>query len=418
MLLVDCKNRLVISSAVADILSIEDDKPWTMSDFDYIVHVLNDHFNCDKVPMADIVVSLLDDCNQVITDKARITNVLVKYFGVPKEENKTKEKEQKKIMIEEFSETKKIVKWVVIGVVAALVLVTCINSCSVIGPTDEAATVTLGTVDDNANGPGLHFKAPFVQKFRKINKTPIEYSKTIPLGEKALITKDGQSLGIEFTLTWKYKDGSAVIVAKKYSTKDALYNLISNPCKQAFKSEIGQLEALEFVGKQDEVIAKVITRVTSEAVRLDLPIEVLNIVIDNINWDSGFETQIKKTAEMRAQVEQANQDALKEAANAQKKVAQAEAEKNAAVQTADAELIKAQKEAEAQLVKAQKEAEARKVRADAIAYENQKIAQNISVMQAQWKHEEEMARLEKWDGVQVSSQSVYIPNTYDLKSGK
>lgn len=39
-------------------------------------------------------------------------------------------------------------------------------------------------------------------------------------------------------------------------------------------------------------------------------------------------------------------------------------------------------------------------------------------MQAQWKHEEEMARLQKWDGVQVSSQSVYVPNTYDLKSGK
>ena len=112
------------------------------------------------------------------------------------------------------------------------------------------------------------------------------------------------------------------------------------------------------------------------------------------------------------------QDALKEAANAQKKVAQAEAEKNAAAQTAEAELIKAQKEAEAQLVKAQKEAEARKVRADAIAYENQRIVQNLSVMQAQWKHEEEMARLEKWDGVQVSSQSIYVPNTYDLKSGK
>lgn len=35
-----------------------------------------------------------------------------------------------------------------------------------------------------------------------------------------------------------------------------------------------------------------------------------------------------------------------------------------------------------------------------------------------WKHEEEMKRLEKWNGVQVSTQSVYVPNTYDLKSGK
>jgi len=302
---------------------------------------------------------------------------------------------------------KSFTKLIVAAVIVGLLVVVGINSCSVIGPTEEAATVTLGTVSDTQIGPGLHFKAPFVQRFRKINKTPIEYSKSIPLGEKALITKDGQSLGIEFTLTWKYKDGSVVTVANKYSTQDALYNLISNPCKQAFKSEIGKLEALEFVGKQDDVISKVIARVTAEAARLDLPIEVLNIVVDNINWDAGFETQIKKTAEMRAQVEQANQDALKEAANAQKKVATAEAEKNAAVQQAEGELIKAQKAAEA-----------KKAEADAIAYYNSKVAQNLEIQKAQWKHEEEMARLEKWDGVQVSSQSIYVPNTYDLKSGK
>lgn len=68
--------------------------------------------------------------------------------------------------------------------------------------------------------------------------------------------------------------------------------------------------------------------------------------------------------------------------------------------------------------KAQGEAEAVKIEADATAYKNLKVAQNLSVMQAQWKHEEEMKRLEKWNGVQVSTQSVYVPNTYDLKSGK
>lgn len=303
--------------------------------------------------------------------------------------------------------SKKLVKPIVTGIIGLLILIACVQSCSIIDPTEEAVTVTLGTVNETSIGPGMHFKAPFVQQFRKIDKTPKEYKKSIPLGEKALITKDGQSLGVDFTLTWKYSDGSAVTVAKKYSSSDALYNLISNPCKQAFKGEIGKLEALEFVGKQDDVIASVISKVVTESNRLNLPIEVLNLVIENINWDPGFEQQIKKTAEMRAQVEQANQAALQEAANQQKTVAIATAEKDAAVQRAEAELVKAQKEAEA-----------RKVKADAIAYENQKIAQNINVMQAQWKHEEEMARLEKWDGVQVSSQSIYVPNTYDLKSGK
>jgi regulator of protease activity HflC (stomatin/prohibitin superfamily) len=173
--------------------------------------------------------------------------------------------------------------------------------------------------------------------------------------------------------------------------------LISNPCKQSFKSEIGKLEALEFVGKQDDVISKVITRVVSEADRLNLPIEILNIVIDNITWDTGFEAQIKKTAEMRAQVEQANQDALKEAANAQKKVAIAKADKEAAEETANAELIKAQKAAEA-----------KKVEADALAYYNAKVNENYQVEIKLKELEIELERAKKWDGRQVPE---YIPLT-------
>ena len=303
---------------------------------------------------------------------------------------------------------KSLIKWIILGLVGVFVIVTGLNCCSIIEPTEEAVIETLGTLNEENLGQGLHFKAPYVQKFRTIDKNPIEYEKTIPLGEKALITKDGQSLGIQFTMTWKYRDGSAYEVAKRFSNRDSIYNLISNPCKQSFKSEIGKLEALEFVGKQDDVISQVIARVGSEAVRLNLPIEVLNIVIDNITWDSGFEAQIKKTAEMRAQVEQANQDALKEAANAQKKVALAKADKEAAEENANAFLIQAQKSAEAELVKAQKSAEAKKVEADALAYYNAKVAQNYQVEIKLKELEIELERAKKWDGRQVPE---YIPLT-------
>ena len=88
------------------------------------------------------------------------------------------------------------------------------------------------------------------------------------------------------------------------------------------------------------------------------------------------------------------------------------------VKEAEAEAQAAEFNKRAAIAKAEGEAEAAKIEADATAYKNLKVAQNLSVMQAQWKHEEEMARLEKWDGIQVSSQSIYVPNTYDLKSGK
>jgi regulator of protease activity HflC (stomatin/prohibitin superfamily) len=303
---------------------------------------------------------------------------------------------------------KRIIKWIALGVIGILVLITGLNCCSVIDPTEEAVTVTLGSLGNDNIGQGLHFKAPYVQTFRKIDKNPIEYKKSIPLGEKALITKDGQSLGVDFTMTWKYTDGSAVLVAKRFSDKNSLYNLISNPCKQAFKSEIGKLEALEFVGKQDEVISKVMDRVTAETARLQLPIEILNIVIENINWDPGFEAQIKKTAEMRAQVEQANQAADQAAAIAQKKVREAKADADAALEKKRMTEAEAEAEANAELIKAQKAADAKRVEADALAYYNAKVAQNYQVEIKLKELEIELERAKKWDGRQVPE---YIPLT-------
>lgn len=291
------------------------------------------------------------------------------------------------------------VKFGLLAGALVILFVLVLQTCYVIAPTEEAAVQTFGVVNEDVVGPGMHLKVPIVQRIRKINKSPIDYSKTIPIGEKALITKEGQSLGITFTLTWKYKDNSVVEVANKYATKESLYSLISNPCKQAFQSSIGRLEALEFVGKQDEVIAYVLRSVSKDIARLNLPIETMNLVIDNITWDPGFESQIKKTAKMRAQVEQAKQDAAIEAANQKKKIATAQAERAAAQEKADMNLYTATKAKEAKMQEA-----------DGIAYYNSKIAQNNTVQQQQWKHEEQMAYYNKWDGRQVPNYIPLAPN--------
>ena len=64
------------------------------------------------------------------------------------------------------------------------------------------------------------------------------------------------------------------------------------------------------------------------------------------------------------------------------------------------------------------EAESKKIKADADAYEARQIAANQQAYQKQWDYEIQMERAKRWNGVEVSTQSVYVPNTYDLKSGK
>ena len=137
------------------------------------------------------------------------------------------------------------------------------------------------------------------------------------------------------------------------------------------------------------------------------PIQISQTTITNWDWSDDFDKQITETAKRTQQVKQAEQEANIAAAQAQKKVKEAEANRQAA-----------ELDAQAVVARAQGEADAKKIAADAQAYENQKIAQNLAVMKAQWDYEVAKIRAEKFNGVEVSNQSIYVPNTYDLKTGK
>ena len=400
MKLSDCTNYQDIVSAMSEIMEISNSTGWK-SDFDQIVEILNEYFDTSRVPMAEVVVMLLDDCNQAITDQDKVIYILVKYFGVPK--NKINHKERSEIMDEDFP-IKKIVKWVVIGLIGLLVVITGINSCSVVGPTERGVTVTLGQVKDVLE-PGIHFKAPYVSKIKKYDTTPIPYKKSLGINTDAAVTADKQSVGIDYELYWKYKEDSVKEIAQRYSNKDAIYDPISTALKEIIKDETGRISLAQFINDQSAVSARVSQRLKERISYI--PVEITQFSITNLNWSDDYDKAIKETARIAQEIERAKNEAEVAAQQAQKKVKEAEAEAQAA------EFNK-----RAAIAKAEGEAEAAKIEADATAYKNLKVAQNLSVMQAQWKHEEEMARLERWDGVQVSSQSIYVPNTYDLKSGK
>ena len=401
MKLSDCVNYQDIVSAMSEIMEISNSAGWR-SDFDQIVEILNEYFDTSKVPMAEIVVMLLDDRNQAIMDQDKVIRILVNYFGIPKNKN-NKQKEQK-VMYEKDFPVKKIVKWVVIGLIGLFVVITCVNSCSVVGPTERGVTVTLGQVKDVLE-PGIHFKAPFVSKIKKYDTTPIPYKKSLGINTDAAVTADKQSIGIDYELYWKYKEDSVKEIAQRYSNKDAIYDPISTALKEIIKDEAGRISIAQFINDQSAVSARVSQRLKERISYI--PVEITQFSITNLDWSDDYDKAIKETARIAQEIERARNEAEVAAQQAQKKVKEAEAEAQAA------EFNK-----KAAIAKAEGEAEAAKIEADATAYKNLKVAQNLSVMQAQWKHEEEMARLEKWDGVQVSSQSIYVPNTYDLKSGK
>ena len=301
--------------------------------------------------------------------------------------------------------SKKLMKLIIACVVGLLVLITCINSCTVIEPTERGVTVTLGQVKGDILEPGMHFKAPFVTAIKKYDITPITYKKSLGIGTDGAITSDKQTIGVDYELYWKYNETSIKDIAQRYSNKDAIYDPISTALKEIIKDEAGRISIAQFINDQTAVSSRVYSRLKERISYI--PVEITQFSITNLDWSDDYDKAIRETARIAQEIERAKNEAEVAAATAQKKVKEAEAEAQAA------EFNK-----KAAIAKAEGEAEAVKIEADATAYKNLKVAQNLSVMQAQWKHEEEMKRLEKWDGVQVSSQSIYVPNTYDLKSGK
>ena len=313
--------------------------------------------------------------------------------------------------------TKSMIK-VVVGVVIGLfVLITGLNCCSTVGPTERGVKVTMGKPGTEVLMPGLNFKAPYFQTIQKYDITPVEYEKSFSCGSDGAISKDMQTIGLTFTLYWKYDESRICEVANKYKTQDSIYQPVSTSVKAALKDQIGHYSVEELIANQSKITTDVRSEFTDELAYL--PIVITDFKIGNFDWSDDYDAMIKKTMTRKQEVEQMKQEVALTEQQAQKQVKQAEADKQKAELDAEANLLKAQKEAEAAKAKAEGEAAAKKALADAELYEAQQIAKAGEMKRAQWAHEEKMAELEAWNGKKVSDVMVMTPSgTLTTVNGK
>lgn len=294
---------------------------------------------------------------------------------------------------------------IIVSAIIAVLFITLLNCCSVIKPNERGVTVTLGVINEGVLEPGLHGKAPFISSIRKFRIEPKTYEVTFSVGTDGAITKDMQTVGATVAVRWCYDVDRIMDIVKLYRNDSIIESAMKDNVKASLKETTGKYSIYELVGEQN-AITKEVADAMLERMK-EYPIKLSQTTITNWDWSEDFDKQIKETANRTQQVKQAEQEANIAAAQAQKLVKEAEAKKQAA-----------ELDAQAEVAKANGDAEAKKIRADAQAYENQRIAQNLSVMQAQWNYEINLEKAKRWNGKEVSDQSVYVPNTYDLKTGK
>lgn len=279
-------------------------------------------------------------------------------------------------------------------IVAVFVCVTVINSCSTIRQRERGVEYVLGKVKGDVIKPGLKFHIPFITNIQKYSIAPKTFEATFSVGKDGAITRDMQTVGTTVNVKYAYDELRIMDIATRYGDS-VIESAMKSNIIASVKEVVGGYSIYELVEKQPEVTGRVAEAILARMT--DYPITISQTTITNWDWSDDFDRQIKETANRTQQVKQAEQEANIAAANAQKLVKEAEAKKQAV-----------QLEAEASLIKAQNEAKAKQAEADGIAYYNAKVAQNMTVQQQQWKHEEQMAYYDKWNGILVPQ---YVPLT-------
>lgn len=319
---------------------------------------------------------------------------------------------------------KGLIKWIILGVSLIILIIVGLNCCSSVGPTEKGVMLTFGKPSTESLDPGLHFKSPIGQEVRTWDMSPIEYEKAFSVGQDGAISKDMQTIGVKFTLYWRYNPDRIPEIARSYSNEEKIKQPISTAVKAALKSEVGKYSVEEIIQNQTKITEDVRTSFSSDPDVEHLPIIIQSFKIDNWDWSDDYDAMIRKTMTRKQEVEQMKQEVALSEQAAQKQVKEAEAEKQRIELESQAALIKAQKEAEAaiakaegeaasQLAMAKAEADAKKLTADAIAYDNRKKAENFGIMKEQWNYEVRMAQIDaektKWKNWDGDLNPKYVP---------
>lgn len=296
-------------------------------------------------------------------------------------------------------------KLITLGVLLSGLIIAGLDSYAVIDPNERGIDVKLGQMQDEIIQPGLHWRTPFITETRKFRLEPKTYEVSFSVGADGAITKDMQTVGATVAVRYVYDETRIKDIVTLYAKDSVIENAMKDNVKASLKETTGKYSIYDLVAHQNEITTEVANAMLTRM--SNYPIAINQTTITNWDWSDDFDRQIKETANRTQQVKQAEQEANIAAAQAQKLVKEAEAKKQAA-----------ELDAQAEIARANGLAESKKIKADAQAYENQKIAQNLDVMKAQWDYEISKIRASKFNGVEVSNQSVYVPNTYDLRSGR
>ena len=225
--------------------------------------------------------------------------------------NLKKDKDNEERIIDErfeknFNAGKKLIGFVVFGVVIAFTVFSSIYSVS----EQEQAVITQFGKVVGVEGAGLHFKVPFIQESTRVNTTtqgmPIGYEESgtndpnedlSDYGDSMMITKDFNFVNIDFYLEYKVVNPEVYL----FNTDEPL-DTLRNLTKASIRSTISKYLVDEVMTTaKSKIQAEVKDRLIAEMQKVNLGIEVVNVSIQDAEPPTAEVVQAFKAVETAKQ---------------------------------------------------------------------------------------------------------------------
>ena len=205
-----------------------------------------------------------------------------------------------------FNTGKKLIGFVVLGVVIAFTVFSSIYSVS----EQEQAVITQFGKVVGVEGAGLHFKVPFIQESTRVNTTtqgmPIGYEESgtndpnedlSDYGDSMMITKDFNFVNIDFYLEYKVVNPEVYL----FNTDEPL-DTLRNLTKASIRSTISKYLVDEVMTTaKSKIQAEVKDRLIAEMQKVNLGIEAVNVSIQDAEPPTAEVVQAFKAVETAKQ---------------------------------------------------------------------------------------------------------------------
>lgn len=217
--------------------------------------------------------------------------------------------------------------------------------------TGEVAVVKVWGKTEYTKTAGTHFDfwvgkeyIKYDTKIRQINSQTMAYS------------QDAQTMDIALTIQYRVQADKVETINEEFGTLPMLESRVSSVFTEKTKAVMSSMQAMKIIEERDSLPSRIVSSMTELADKYY--IEVVNVLIENIDFSDAFEQAVENKMISEQQQLQAEYEAKKVETEAKGKLEVAKLE-------AQAELEKALKEAEATEVRAEAEANALQIVQDA-----------------------------------------------------